>query len=240
MLKTMLASAMFAGLAAGVLASALHFAMLVPVIVEAEEYESGNRVHFTAAPDAPAAQPAEATEQSSLWNRDANPWHRAIMTFGAELVTYTGFALILTALFTLAQRFGHNVSTREAVLWGLAAFLALHVAPAAVLPPETPGIPTSDVAFRQFWWAGTVLATGAGLAMCAFSKGWPLLLAGVALIMLPQLVNAPHPPHYAGVVPPLLEGLFVGRSIAAGAMTWAALGLFCGYFRNRFTAATPG
>ncbi len=238
MLKKLLTSALFAGIAAGVVASVLHFAMLVPIIVEAEQYETGALTHFTAAPDQPVAGAQTASEpDTSLWHRDINPVHRAIMTFGAEMVNYTGFALLLVALFALAEKYGHQITARKGILWGLAGFLAFHVAPAAGLPPETPGIPAADLTARQIWWVATVLSSGVGIAMIAFGRNLLLMLLAVALILLPQLVGAPHPPEMAGVVPPSLEGLFAGRSIAVAAVSWSILGLLSGYFWNKQATA---
>ncbi len=234
MLKRMLASALFAGLAAGVVASVLHFTLLVPVIIEAEEYESGALVHFSSAPDATTAitdkQGAQERPDTSLWHRDTNQLHRGIMTFGMELVAYTGFALVLVALYALAGRFGHRITIREGILWGFAGFLAYNVAPAAGLPAETPGIPAADLAARQMWWLGTVLATGIGLALLAFGRNLILPAIGIVLIAIPHLIGAPHPQEYAGVAPPTLEGLFAGRSIAVAAVTWTLLGLLTAYF----------
>jgi len=237
MLKKLVASALFAGLAAGVVASVLHFAMLVPIIIEAEQYESGQLTHFTAAPDTAAQPAAEEGPDTSLWHRDTDPVHRGIMTFGMELITYTGFALILIALFAAAERYGHQVTAREGILWGLAGFLALHVAPAAGLPPETPGIPAADITARQMWWIGTALATGVGIALIAFGRSLALSALALVLIVIPHIVGAPHLEELSGVVPPSIEGMFAGRSIAVAALSWSVLGFLAGWFWNRNRAA---
>jgi len=234
MLKKLLTSALFAGIAAGVVAVVLHTAMLVPIIIEAERYETGQLTHFTAAPDAAVSKSvsgdAGTQADGSLWHRDTNPLHRGILTFGAEMLNYTGLALLLVALFAIAEKYGHQITARRGLLWGLAGFLAFQVAPAAGLPPETPGIPAADLGARQIWWVATVLSTGVGIALIAFGRTLALPLIGIALIALPQIVGAPHPAEMSGVVPPSLEGLFAGRSIAVAAFTWPILGFLSGWF----------
>jgi cobalt transporter subunit CbtA len=238
MLKKMLTSALFAGIAAGAVASVLHLTMLVPMIIEAEQYETGALTHFTAAPDntTTIATPTEAGD-TSLWHRDTNALHRNTMTFGAEMVAYTGFALLMVALFAVAEKYGQQINARRGMLWGLAGLLAFQIAPAAGLPAETPGIPAADLAARQIWWASTVLATGTGIALIAFGRNWLLPLVGIGLILLPQIIGAPHLTELSGVVPPSVASLFAGRSIAVAAASWTTLGLLCGYFWNKQAAS---
>ncbi len=71
MLKSLLASALFAGLIAGLFAAGLQQAFLVPLITEAELYETGAVIHFgTQIDGAEAARflrwVAEALEQQTL------------------------------------------------------------------------------------------------------------------------------------------------------------------------------
>jgi len=246
MLKKLLTSALFAGVAAGVVASVLHLTMLVPIIIEAERYETGALTHFTSAPDeavqsqtTAAANPDSGATgpDPSLWHRDTDPLHRGILTFGAEMVNYVGFALLLVALFAVAEKYGHRITARQGILWGLAGFLAFHVAPAAGLPPETPGIPAADLGARQIWWTVTVLSSGIGIALIAFGRSLALPLIGIALIALPQIIGAPHPGELGGVVPPSVEGLFAGRSIAMAAVTWPLLGFISAWFWQKNVVA---
>ena len=46
MAKNLFVSAICAGIAAGLLASALQFTFVIPVLLEGELYETGARVHF--------------------------------------------------------------------------------------------------------------------------------------------------------------------------------------------------
>ena len=67
MLKSLFASALFAGVAAGLLAALLQMALLVPLIAEAELYETGEKTHFGEAGPAHAAMrflaPSTSTRQ---------------------------------------------------------------------------------------------------------------------------------------------------------------------------------
>ena len=63
MLKLLLASALFAGLIAGLFAAGLQQVFVVPLIAEAELYETGTLVHFGAADGAVQATPAAVPDE---------------------------------------------------------------------------------------------------------------------------------------------------------------------------------
>jgi cobalt transporter subunit CbtA len=229
MFRKMLTSALFAGFAAGLIAAALQVLLMVPVLLEAELYETGVKVHF--APAGGAASVAKTGQAPQAEPGVSGPvLARNLGTFLATTATYTGFALLMVAGFALAQRAGIKITARCGILWGLAGFVAFQLAPALGLPAELPGASAAGLGLRQFWWSGTVIATLAGIAAIAFGKGLPVQLLGVAFIILPHVIGAPHPAEYTGVVPPELATLFAGRSLAIGAATWVILGFFGGYF----------
>ena len=107
------------------------------------------------------------------------------------------------------------------------------VAPGAGLPPEIPGMPAADLLPRQVWWAGTILATGAGLYLIAVRRETLAIAAAVALIALPHLIGAPQPPDAATSVPPGLAAGFAANTVAAAAVFWALIGLFTGIAVSR-------
>lgn len=223
MTKNLLTSALFAGVAAGLVAAALQFGFVIPALLEGELYESGQRVHFAAdgAPQGERGGPGLGTDYA-----------RHAMTAGFNLVAYTGFGLILVALMALADRRGIAVSPRAGLVWGLAGFVAVQLAPAFGLPPELPGTPAADLGARQAWWLGTAAASAAGLGLIAFARGL-LPVAGVLLLALPHLIGAPQPERYSGVAPPELSAHFVSLSLGASAAAWAVLGLLCAWFWTR-------
>lgn len=226
--KQIFASAIFAGLGAGLVAFVLQFLFINPLLIEGELYESGIRAHFAASLDAPVQSPAGLDVG---YERD---FTRDAQTFGFNLITYTAFALILIAAMALADRFGRVVTPRQGIIWGLGAFASVQLAPAFGLPPELPGTVAAEVGLRQTWWIGCVLATGVGIGLIAFTRGLATMAAGAFLIALPHLVGAPHLDTYFGIAPPELAAHFATSSLAVSAATWVVLGALASHFWTHF------
>lgn len=247
MIQRMAASALFAGFAAGLLAAALHFVLIEPVLLQAEQYESGLLVHVGVASGGHdhAAHDPEDHDHAAL-PKAAQPvvdpvspaalpfdWGRHGLTLVFHALVYCGYGLMLVAGFALAEMAGQRLSPRAGLIWGLAGFIAVQFAPAAGLPPELPGMAGGDLVARQVWWVGTVLATGAGLALIGFGRsGAPWGLA-VVLIAGPHLIGAPHPAEMTGPVPPELAALFAGRTLGVGMAVWLVLGLVAAHLWGR-------
>lgn len=237
MFTKIFASALFAGLAAGLLSALLQFWLVTPLILEGEEYETGAKSHFAGVlivEDDPAheAEPEVEEEQASLSEKLA----RHSMTVGVNVVVFTGFALILVAGFATASTAGHIITAKAGVIWGLAGFIAVQLAPAAGLFPELPGTPAEDVYLRQMWWITTVVSSIVGLALLAFGNRAYVMLIGVAFLAAPHVIGAPHLDFYGGVAPPELSALFVSRSLFVACATWAILGGVAGAVWHRQTA----
>jgi cobalt transporter subunit CbtA len=226
-------SAVLAGIATGLIAAALQLFFVVPVIQEAELYETGALVHFGGASDHTDHVHDDAHDHSAATDEDESGFRRHALTFLATVTVYTGYAFVLVAGFGLASRWGHTVSARSGLIWGLAGFLAAHLLPAAGLPPELPGSSAAGLEARQIWWLFAVVTSTAGLAAIGFGRNWIVWGAGAALLLLPHLVGAPHPHGLSGVSPPELAAQFAGRALAVGAAAWSILGLTAGYFWNR-------
>lgn len=246
-----------AGIIAGVFAAVLQLLLVSPLIIEAEKYEGGGAAdvqhsqlqqQFDAVV-APALAEVTSMDEAGAWPEiqyvqdqkatgDENePWmpesgfERSLYTGVMTIVTYVGFALVLVAGLAL---WGHAISARQGILWGLAGFAAVSLAPAVGLPPELPGASAAALEARQIWWVGTVLATAVGLWLSVFAGGNKVrLAAGLALIAVPHIIGAPHPAVLEGAVPTELSALFVGRSIGVAAVSWILLGALCGWFWER-------
>ncbi len=234
MFKRLFACALFAGLGAGALAALIELTFVVPLIHEAELYETGALVHFGAAGAHPPAALGAVPLTGLVADHDhdsaataENPALRGLGTFGSFLISYTGFALLLVAGFALADRFGHRVTARNGVIWGLCGFIAVQLAPSFGLPPELPGGAGAALDLRQVWWICCVLATATGLGLFAFGRNALALGAGAGLLALPHLIGAPTA-AYAGVAPPELSAHFVARVLGSGAASWALLGTMAG------------
>jgi cobalt transporter subunit CbtA len=231
MLKTLLASALFAGLIAGLFAAGLQQVFLVPLIVEAELYETGAVIHFGAAEA--AAQGAEAGHAAE----GGGDLVRSLLTMAMTVLTTCGFALILVAGFALAERLRlTRIDLRTGLLFGLAAFTATQLLPSMGLSPELPGAAAGELAQRQLWWLITVAGTLAGIGLIAWGNA-ATKIVGAVMIAAPHLIGAPHPEVFEGVVPPELSALFAARVLAVGALGWAALGALAGHFWSRETSA---
>ncbi len=232
MLKKLLTSAIFAGFGAGLIAALLQITLLVPILLESEEYESGAKIHFESQLPEPSLTEIILPEIGAAY-APPSAFSRNSQTVLWTLGTYFGFALLLVAGFGAAERHGHNINARIGIVWGLAGFTALQFAPAAGLPPELPGAWAADMTTRQFWWGFTVICTTLGLAGIAFGKHWGVWAIAIFTIAMPHVVGAPQPERFGGVVPPELAAHFVSLSLFVGAAGWACLGMIAGYFWHR-------
>lgn len=224
MFQRILTSALFAGFCAGLIAAALQFAFVQPVLLHAELYEGGELVHFgadavSAHPDLPGFDPV----------RDG-------MSVLFSALIYVGYALILVTAMAMAHERGVRIDARTGLIWGIAGFVAFQFAPAFSLPPEVPGVAAADLGARQVWWWSTVAATGAGLAMIGLGRGLAATGAGIVLILAPHVIGAPRPASFAGPVPPELAALFASRALGVGFAVWALMGGLAGYFWQREAA----
>lgn len=227
MLSRIVFAAAIAGLLAGLLWTVLQQVWTVPLILDAETYES--------------AVPADA-DAASGQHHDAEVWaprdglERTLYTALGNVVLAIGFGLLLGAGYAMRGK----VSWRQGLLWGLAGFATFNLAPAFGLPPELPGAAAAALESRQIWWLATVVLTGGGLAMLAFQPRWPWKAAAAALILLPHLVGAPHPDVAGSLAPPELERQFIVASLVTNAVIWIVLGGLTAQLFNRFGGAVGG
>lgn len=222
--------ALIAALVAGVVGCAVvtvaQQAVVVPLILKAEVFEDAK------AEVAPKVAPQNHVPGTPAQHHDDDTWKpgeglpRIAFTALANLGISLGFALLLVAGFTLA---GREVDGRKGLLWGAAGFASFTLAPAIGLAPGLPGSAAAAFEARQLWWVGTAIATGVGLALIVFGRHVALKVLGVAAIVLPHVVGAPHPPAgEGGGVPPELAAQFAVLSLAVAALFWGVLGWVSG------------
>ncbi|MEO9826426.1 MAG: CbtA family protein [Paracoccaceae bacterium] len=214
MFTRILTSALIAGASAGFLAALLQLAFVQPVLLQAELFESG----------ALAFTPGMATPQVPF----TFDLQRDGLSVLFTMLIYSGYGLILVALMSLSEDYYAPVSARAGLLWGIAGFVTVHLAPGISLAPEVPGVSAPDVSERQVWWFATVFAAGIALWLIAFGKSWVTWGAAVVLLLAPHLVGAPQPETLAGPVPPEIAALFAARALGVGLAAWVLLGLFAG------------
>lgn len=230
--------AAIAGLVAGIALACMQAYATVPLILQAEVYETAGGGHDhgaasaeTAAPAASATQQAVPAEEEEGW-APADGAERFLYNVLANVVTGIGFALVLVAISEFA---GGIASWRQGVFWGLAGFGVFTLAPGLGLPPELPAMPAADLDARQVWWVATAVATGAGLWLIAFRKSLPLTLLAVALIVAPHIVGAPQPDSFESPIPEGLHHQFVVAVTVTNLVFWLLLGAVVGGLRGWFS-----
>lgn len=233
-------TAVIAGLLSGLLMTVIQSFSTVPLILQAETYENaggedaGHSHSHDAAPAAGVTAPAAAGHHhdEEAW-APSDGFERFIYTAAADILSAIGFALVTIAI---AEALGGFGGWRGGLMFGIAGFLTVSLAPGLGLPPELPGMPAADLGPRQVWWVSTAVCTAAGLGLLAFTRS--ALLAGLAIVLLvaPHLVGAPLPPSHETAVPIELHARFVNAVYVTNLVFWAVLGALAGVLRQRLRA----
>jgi cobalt transporter subunit CbtA len=233
MIQKMLASALIAGCAAGLLAAVLHFAFVQKYILLGETYETGEAVHFAAGPDGHTHAGEATHDHETHEHAEISGFSRNLWTVLFTGLIYVAYAMILVAGFGLARTFGISIGAQQGLMWGIAGFVAFQLAPALGTPPELPGTPAPDLGDRQVWWWFTVVATATGLALLAYRRGIAFVVIAAALLAAPHVIGAPTLEGFGGVAPPEVAAAFAARVLAVGLAVWALMGWVAGYVWER-------
>jgi cobalt transporter subunit CbtA len=228
--RTIVFAAAVAGLLAGLLVSMAQQFGTVPLIQQAEVYETAAEMPSATAAGGSGHHDHGDHAQQAAW-APQDGFERTAFTVAANIVTGIGFALLLVAGFALR---GRAIGWREGLLWGMAGFAVFTLAPSLGLPPELPGTPAGPLGARQVWWLLTAAATAAGLALLAFRASPRHAAAGVVLLVLPHLIGAPQPLGGEMLVPDSLARRFVVAVTVTSFLFWACLGVLGAYFFERF------
>ncbi len=244
MLTRLVTAALAAAIVAGLSSSLIQAFTTTPMIIQAEQYEGGGHAagfgsfhlaHHTDQGTGVARPPlvlTDAGEAVDEWAPE-DGLERTLFTSLAATGTYFGLALVLLGAMILANA---RIDARQGLIWGAAAFAATGLAPALGLSPELPGAAAADLAARQYWWLGTVIATAAGLFLALrVSTIWAIGL-GIALMAAPHVIGAPHPEAFTSQVPSELSGHFAAASLVVSAIGWALAGSVAGYTWQRLAA----
>ncbi len=231
-------AAVVAGVLSGTAASVVQQVTTVPLILEAERYETVPEP--VAAPAKPAEQtntlasthgghshaaPAPAADVSA-----EEVFQRVGLTVVTNLLVGVAYGLLLAGAMLLV---GAPVDARRGLVWGAGGFIAFALAPAVGLPPELPGMGGAGLEARQAWWIAAALCASGGLLALGFARNGFVIAAGVVVAALPHLIGAPHPESPEGVVPAEMAARFAVLSIGVAALFWAALGSVCGALMQR-------
>ncbi|WP_137154418.1 CbtA family protein [Rhizobium sp. FKL33] len=236
MITRYLLVALVAGLLAGVLATVAQHARVVPLILEAEKYETApDAAHdHSSALDLGLFTPAQAHEHAAEGEDEGGMLFgvdRLTGTLMANLVTGTGFALILMAASLLS---GRSVTLANGAVWGVLGWLVFQMAPALGLPPELPGFPAGDLMARQIWWVGCAAATAGALALFLLRPEIWAKAFGVVLMLAPHAIGAPQPEDVSTSVPALLAAEYASAALATGLFFWVMIGLGIGALNQRY------
>lgn len=218
------ATAVAAGLLAGLALTVVQRVQVMPLIAQAETYEDAR--------PAAAVQPHEHTHEHehAAWKPE-NGIERTLFTVLANTTMGVGYGLLLCAVMLVR---GGRPTWRHGLIWSAACYVVFFVAPSLGLPPELPGTAAAPVGERQLWWALTALSTAGGIALLAFCRKGMYALAGLILLAAPHLAGAPQPLVHASVAPPALAHAFVVASALANAAFWLVLGSAAAFFFKKF------
>jgi cobalt transporter subunit CbtA len=153
--------------------------------------------------------------------RPANGTERTALTALTTVVTAIGFSALLFGILGVSPI---RLNWRKGLLWGLAAFVCVDLAPALGLLPQPPGTAVADLYARQEWWVFTVVSTAAGLwLLLNRRRSLPVRLSGVLPLILPHAVGAPVA-QGNNAVPVTLIHQFAVLSILTTGLFWLVLG----------------
>jgi cobalt transporter subunit CbtA len=230
--RSIVFSAVVAGVAAGAVITVIQQLGTVPLILKAETYEKRQKVKSAELASAPVtvghshaeAAVAEHEHSAEAWEPE-DGLQRNAFTAAANVLTAIGFALVLAALFAFRTGNGaHGIRWHEGLVWGLAGFTVFTLAPGLGLPPELPGVPAAPLLSRQIWWVLAALAAAGGLSLIFLRRTAPASIAGLILIILPYLVGAPELENVETSVPTSLSHQFAVTVTVSSLVFWSVLG----------------
>jgi cobalt transporter subunit CbtA len=228
MFRRIVLSAFIGGLLAGLVLTGLQMLQVVPIILEAETYEGGEAAGHDHAAAGEHRHDAAGGIRSSVASFHAMEaeWtpedglERTLYSALANIAIGIGFGLLLGAAFALRER----IDPIQGALWGLAGYAVFFVLPALGLHPEIPGDMAAPLVDRQGWWLLTVVCSATGLALVFLRRAWGWKIGGLALLLIPHVIGAPHPELAGGIAPRELAESFVWATALANGVFWVVLG----------------
>lgn len=233
--RRLIVIALIAGLIGGIALSLAQRWQVIPIIVQAEKFESLK----VGAGD--TAQVAD-DQHDEDWE-PSDGIERTLFTILSNVLTAVGFALVLVALIATASlKFGKNteISASSGIIWGLGGFIAFFAAPSFGISPEIPGVSGAALELRQWWWTATVICSGAGMYLAyILSSPWKWL-GLVVLLCAPHIYGAPHAENlYEGFPIAIADQLselskdFLLATGLSSLILWLVLGGFSGWAVRR-------
>jgi cobalt transporter subunit CbtA len=216
MFKRLLLAGLLAGLVSGLVLSAIQYLQVIPIIQEAERYETAATVH-------------QEHGNDDEWSPQEG-WERMSFTLAANVSMAIGLGLLLVGAYSLRQR----ISIMQGICWGAAGFSVFFIAPSLGLPPELPGAESGSLIARQSWWLLTVSCSAGGLVLLVFTGKLWLKLIGLLLLIIPHWIGAPNSGLYVGPAPESLSNQFMIATALANGVFWLVLGVASAWVYRRF------
>jgi cobalt transporter subunit CbtA len=143
---------------------------------------------------------------------------------------HEGFAAVLFGTAALGSM---SLNWRTGILFGLAAFVCVDLAPSLGLPPQPPGAAVANLYARQEWWVWTVVSTAVAVRLLLDGKRSVLVrLFGIVVMILPHAIGAPRAER-SSLVPLGIIHQFALISILTTGLFWITLGAVGGLFYGR-------
>lgn len=224
MFKNLIFSSAIAGVLAALVLTLTQALWVTPLILKAETFE-------LAAESLSIPEQLHPEHQHEETWAPEDGWQRTLSTAVSNSLLGTGFALMLSGLYAFRRPQG----IKQGMAWGLAGFAVFFAAPGLGLPPELPGTTAAELTHRQEWWLATAISTATGLGLIFFQKRWLLHLTGIAVLIAPHVIGAPHPmvPHSAA--PESLQVSFRIATLGVNATFWIVLGALSAFVYQRIT-----
>jgi cobalt transporter subunit CbtA len=222
MIARVLLAVVLSGIAAGLVMGLIQHVRLTPLILEAETFEHVVHGHG-----------GEAHSHGDTTWSPTNGLERTAYTTLTAVISAVGFGLLMIGVaLTLKIPFNQ----KNAWIWGLCGFAAVSLAPAIGLPPELPGMPSAAFNSRMFWWGGTVMMTGMGLASLYYvyigKSAWS---PATTFLLWPHIFPAPQTTsETASHLPAHLAAQFVTASLSANLVMWLVLSIALGFALKKF------
>lgn len=226
----LLLAVLVSGLVSGLVMAAIQQWRIVPLILVAETYERAE-APATAEAHSDGHSHAEGAQGAAEQWAPADGLERNLLTLAADLFAAFGFAFLVGGASLLS---GFPITAKNGFVWGLAGFVVFQLAPALGLPPELPGMPSSDLMPRQLWWLSAAAATAAGIYVIARFRNYAALGVGAVLVLAPQFFAPPVESSAASAVPAVLASQFASAALFTGLVFWLTLGTVFGWYVERF------
>jgi cobalt transporter subunit CbtA len=213
LLRNIFLAAIAVGIITGLCYGLFQQMMISPIIYGAEQFEVSDAplAHSHATVEAQATtNNQETVEQAEAWAPEDGS-QRIFSTMTANITIAIAYALVMISFMTLHNLKANKqaISAKSGLLWGLAALLALFIAPALFgLHPEVPGTVAAELLNRQQWWLFCAGVSLLGFAALYYTPN-KFKFIGLLLLALPHIVGAPLPEShgFANTAPEAVEAL---------------------------------